>query len=134
MKLLRIKETCLYVSDLEATRSFYEDKLGLPLISLVPGRHVFFRAGESVLLCFDPEVTRHDKKLPPHWGQGNLHLAFECDPDAYAAWKKKVKQAGIPILQEAEWTRGLRSFYFSDPDGHLLEIVQQGIWEPQQDS
>lgn len=129
MKFIRIKETCLYVADLARSRDFYEGKLGLELISFVEGRHVFFRAGDSVLLCFDPDVTRRDTKLPPHWGAGKLHLAFECEPTEYQNWKNRVEDAEIEIVQEAEWTRGLRSFYFEDPDGHVLEIVQEGIWE-----
>jgi catechol 2,3-dioxygenase-like lactoylglutathione lyase family enzyme len=128
MKFRQIKETCLYVTDLEQTRAFYEDQLGLPLIGLAEGRHVFFHAGTSVLLCFLPEITRKDDKLPPHYGFGKMHLAFECEQPDYEAWKSKIADAGIAIIQEAEWRNGLKSFYFRDPDNHLLEIVEIGIW------
>lgn len=128
MKFRQIKETCLYVTDLAQTRAFYEDRLGLPLIGLVEGRHVFFQAGTSVLLCFLPEITRNDDKLPPHFGFGQIHLAFECEKPDYEAWKSKIAAAGIPIIQEAEWRNCLKSFYFRDPDNHLLEIVEIGIW------
>lgn len=128
MKFRQIKETCLYVRDLERTRSFYTEKIGLEEISFVPGRHVFFRAGSSVLLCFNPEVTAVDEKLPPHYGRGHLHLAFECENAEYDSWMEKIKAAGIEISHEATWREGLRSFYFHDPDGHVLEIVEPGIW------
>jgi catechol 2,3-dioxygenase-like lactoylglutathione lyase family enzyme len=49
MNILSIKETCIYVEDIDRTKGFYSGKLGLPLISLVKNRHVFFQAGNSVL-------------------------------------------------------------------------------------
>lgn len=130
MPLFRqIKEACLYVSDLEASRSFYQDKLGLPVISMVEGRHIFFRVGANVLLCFLPEVTKNDTALPPHYAFGKQHLAFEVDVAEYEEWKQKVINQHIPVLHEQHWKEELYSFYFPDPDGHILEIVPVGIWE-----
>ncbi len=115
--------------DLDKTAHFYQGLLGFPLISRVDGRHIFFRAGTSVLLCFIAEKTKEDTHLPPHYGYGQLHLAFEVSPAAYKEWQAKVSAAGIPVIHEQEWKNGLHSFYFHDPDGHVLEIVPQGIWE-----
>ncbi|MHA6248934.1 VOC family protein [Pontibacter sp. CAU 1760] len=129
MEVKKIKETCLYVSDLEATKAFYTQKLGFPLIGEVKGRHVFFRAGASVLLCFLAEVSKESTTLPPHFGSGQLHLAFEVAKDRYTPWKEKIKERNIPIEQEHDWGGGYFSFYFRDPDQHLLEIVMEGMWE-----
>jgi catechol 2,3-dioxygenase-like lactoylglutathione lyase family enzyme len=128
MSIRQIKETCLYVTDLDRTTRFYHDALGLPVIGRVEGRHVFFRAGTSVLLCFIASTTKEDQDLPPHYGSGHLHMAFEVAPTDYEIWKEKVGQAGIPIIHEAAWRGGHRSFYFHDPDGHVLEIVPEGMW------
>ncbi|MGE5521138.1 MAG: VOC family protein, partial [Candidatus Dadabacteria bacterium] len=40
MKISRIKETCIYVSDLQRTKEFYHHKLGLPVISVLENRHI----------------------------------------------------------------------------------------------
>lgn len=128
-KITQIKETCLYVSDLGRTRDFYEKKLGLPLISLVEGRHAFFRAGSSVLLCFLPEVTKAEQKLPPHYAYGKQHIAFGTQPEEYQSWKKHMEEKSIPITHRQDWGNGRESFYFEDPDGHVLEIVPEGLWE-----
>ncbi|WP_207435633.1 VOC family protein [Sabulibacter ruber] len=128
MEFRKIKETCLYVQDLDRTTAFYTQVLGLPVIGQVAGRHVFFRAGTSVLLCFNSQVTREIKNLPPHYGEGHLHLAFECEPEEYQPWKDKLTQAGISIEHEQSWPHERKSFYFRDPDQHLLEIVVPGIW------
>lgn len=125
----QIKETCLYVQDLERTRAFYEAKLGLECFSEVAGRHIFFRAGSSVLLCFIAEATKHDKSLPPHFANGRQHFAFECTKEDYDAWRNKIPAQGITVLQDVEWPRGGRSFYFHDPDMHVAEIIEQGIWD-----
>jgi len=131
LRFTHIKETCLYVNDLEKTKEFYYGKLGLEVIGFVKDRHVFFRAGGSVLLCFISESTRNvsGSSLPPHHGNGNLHFAFETTNEQYVLWKEKIKSEGIAIEQEAEWGKGLKSFYFRDPDNHLVEIVMEGIWE-----
>jgi catechol 2,3-dioxygenase-like lactoylglutathione lyase family enzyme len=130
MNIVQIKETCLYVRDLDRTEAFYRGLLGFPVIGRAEGRHVFFRAGSSVLLCFIAEVTQTDTKLPPHFGSGNLHLAFEVKGEEYQAWKEKMTTLGIDIVHEQEWKKGKHSFYFRDPDGHLLEILpEKGIWD-----
>jgi len=129
MNFRRIKETCLYVSNLEQTKTFYADKLGMPLISLAEGRHVFFGAGESVLLCFIAEATKKEMELPSHGAKGSIHFAFEVHRQEYNKALKEIKEAGIDILHEHEWKEGLRSFYFHDPDKHLVEIIEEGLWD-----
>ena len=119
----------MYVKDLEKTYQFYHSKLGFPLISRVEGRHVFFNAGKSVLLCFIAEATAVDETLPPHHGSGNLHLAFEVEPSDYEPTKEKLVHLGIEITHEQTWKESLKSFYFNDPDGHVLEIVPIGLWK-----
>jgi catechol 2,3-dioxygenase-like lactoylglutathione lyase family enzyme len=128
MNFTQIKETCLYVADLERTEGFYSGKLELPCFAKSPGRHVFFRAGSSVLLCFNAEATRADKELPPHYASGKQHLAFEVPGPAYEATKIELEGKGILITHEHTWPSGMRSFYFEDPDGHVLEIVPAGLW------
>jgi catechol 2,3-dioxygenase-like lactoylglutathione lyase family enzyme len=129
IKIKNIKENCIYVNNLERTLEFYRDKIGLELISHLKDRHVFFRAGDSVLLCFNPEATKQEKNLPPHFGEGKLHLAFEVDQADYQSAKSQIIKAGIEIEHEQSWKNNLKSFYFRDPDQHLIEIVMKGIWD-----
>jgi catechol 2,3-dioxygenase-like lactoylglutathione lyase family enzyme len=58
MKFKKIVETCIYSSDLEAMKDFYIKNLGLEFISEEKGRHVFLKAGKSMLLIFNPEDSR----------------------------------------------------------------------------
>jgi catechol 2,3-dioxygenase-like lactoylglutathione lyase family enzyme len=129
LSIRQIKETSLYVADLDRSVHFYHQLLGLPVISREADRHAFLRVGPSILLLFNAARTRQEVDLPPHGGEGSLHLAFEVDPAAYLRWKDTLAWAGIPVIHEHAWRSGLRSFYFHDPDGHVLEIVPTGMWD-----
>ena len=129
MDFTQIKETCLYVHDLDQTRHFYEGILGLKVISHQERRHVFFRLGSSVLLCFISEATRNETMLPPHFAEGKQHIAFEVLAEDYEQMKSSLTQKGVTITHEQEWKKGVHSFYFEDPDGHVLEIVPAGMWD-----
>ena len=129
MNFLSIKETCIYVKDLHRTKDFYTVKLGLTLISFVKDRHVFFRAGNSVLLCFVAETTLKEMELPRHGAKGPIHFAFEVNKHEYMSCLKEIKNSGIEILHQHLWKNGIRSFYFHDPDNNVVEIIEQGLWD-----
>ncbi|MFZ6012845.1 MAG: VOC family protein [Bacteroidota bacterium] len=129
MDFRRIKETCLYIRDLERAKEFYHDVLGLPVINFAPGKHLFLRSGESVLLLFNPEDSKLKNSPPPHFGGGKQHLAFEVPREDYDKVKSELKKKNIPIIDEVIWKSGQESCYFNDPEGNVLEIVPDGIWD-----
>ncbi|MBL7844049.1 MAG: VOC family protein [Cyclobacteriaceae bacterium] len=129
MKFIKIKETCLYVHDLEQARKFYGEILELPLISYVVGKHLFFQAGSSVLLIFNPEDSKTKTTPPAHFGGGKQHFAFEVEGREYEKAKIWITAKGITIIDEVTWQGGSKSFYFEDPEGNVLEIVpDKGVW------
>lgn len=129
MKFLKIKETCLYVHDLERAKIFYEEVLELPLIGYLKDKHLFFQAGQSVLLLFNPDDSRHKQSPPAHYGGGKQHFAFEVNQAQYDQAKQWILSKGITITDEVTWPSGVQSFYFEDPAGNVLEIVPDtGIW------
>jgi len=128
MNFKQIKETCIYTTDLEKAKTFYHSKLGLEIIGQVEGKHIFFRAGTSVLLCFNPEDSSRKVSPPPHYAKGRYHFAFEVEPGEYEHHKAEIISKGIPIVDTVVWTSGQESFYFEDGLGNILEIVPVGIW------
>ena len=130
MNFIKIKETCLYVEDLEQIKQFYNVDLGLPIIHYEPGKHLFFRLGSSVLLCFNPNDSKTKVTPPAHFGGGKQHVALEVKKSDYVKAKEEIKSKGISIIDEVTWKSGQESFYFEDPAGNILEIVpDEGIWD-----
>lgn len=121
-------EATLYVDDLDRAEAFYRDVLGLELIGKEPGRHVFFRAGQSVLLVFNPESTQKGGVLPAHGAKGPGHVALGIPADSLDSWRSRLPEHGVQIEKEATWPKGGRSLYFRDPAGNSVELVTPGCW------
>jgi catechol 2,3-dioxygenase-like lactoylglutathione lyase family enzyme len=130
MEFLKIKETCLYIKDLQIAFDFYHRVLGMPVINYLEGKHLFLRAGSSVLLIFNPDDSATKQSPPAHYGAGKQHFAFEVSADSYEEAKREVISKGIKVIDEVTWKTGKKSFYFNDPAGNILEIIpENGIWE-----
>lgn len=130
MNFIKIKETCLYVHELERIRQFYHGVLDLPIINYDPGKHIFFRVGNSVLLFFNPDDSRSKSSPPAHYGGGKQHVAFEVSKSEYSKAKEELIQKGVKIVDELVWKGGVESFYFEDPEGNVIEIIpDMGMWD-----
>jgi len=130
MNVLKIKETCLYLKDLSKAKDFYNGVLGLPVIHFLEGKHIFFRTGQSVLLCFNPDDSAKKDSPPPHYGGGKQHFAFEVASAEYENVKAELKSKGVKITDTLIWKSGKESFYFEDPEGNVLEVVpDKGVWD-----
>jgi catechol 2,3-dioxygenase-like lactoylglutathione lyase family enzyme len=134
---LRLLETALYLDDVGQEARFYQGLFGFRLLSGSSGPEAMFAALEvpqqGVLLFFKKganaqPVDTGGGMIPPHGGEGNLHLAFAISSDAYASWKTKLVARNIKIESEVRWPRGGRSLYFRDPEGNLVELATPGIW------
>ena len=131
--LADVKETSLYVDDLERAMAFYKDVLGLcslfedqRMCALdVAGRHVLllFRRGASLVESQLPGGT-----IPAHDGAGPIHAAFAIDRDELAEWDAHLQSHGVTIVSRVTWPRGGQSIYFHDPDDHVLELLTPGVW------
>lgn len=130
MHSLRILETSLYASDLEAARRFYHEVLELKIIAEEEGRHVFFHCGPSVLLLFNPATTQKPgvDQLPLHGAIGPGHAAFAVAEEELPHWRKQLVKHGIPIEHELRWPNGAQSIYFCDPAGNILEFATPSLW------
>jgi catechol 2,3-dioxygenase-like lactoylglutathione lyase family enzyme len=128
-----ILETVLSAKDLGAIEAFYRRVLGLEPYAVVPGRHVFYRCGNQMLLIFNPEATRVPPKpgslpVPPHGTDGEGHVCFRATAAQIVEWRSRLEKLGVAIEADFEWPDGGRSIYFRDPCGNVLEFAEPRIW------
>ncbi len=115
----------------EATRQFYEDFLGLPLVDALAigttatGRkanvlHTFFAMADgSCIAFFEAPDEPFEFKTQQDF---DLHIALTVDQDTLHTMFEKGKAKGIE-------TRGIsdhgvmESIYFRDPNGYVIELA-----------
>jgi catechol 2,3-dioxygenase-like lactoylglutathione lyase family enzyme len=128
-----ILETILYAEDLAAAEAFYRDVLGLEPFSTAPGRHLFYRFDNQMLLVFNPEATSKPGSsaalpVPPHGARGPGHVCFRASAPELDAWRARLTEKGVAIEADFEWPKGGRSIYFRDPAGNSVEFAEPRIW------
>jgi catechol-2,3-dioxygenase len=131
-KLDGVLETALYFDDPERARTFYEEVLALTPI-FVDDRLRAYAVGKGVLLLFARGASTTTARLPggtipPHDGAGPLHIAFAISADELPRWECRLADHNIAIEGRMDWSRGGKSIYFRDPEGHLLELATPGLW------
>jgi catechol 2,3-dioxygenase-like lactoylglutathione lyase family enzyme len=131
-ELRGVLETSLYVSELERSRSFYTRLFGFRVLLQDERLCALDVCSRQVLLLFQKDSTATlvtpGGTIPSHGGNGNLHVAFAIGRDELDPWERRLQQEEIPIESRVQWSRGGKSIYFRDPDGHLLELATPGLW------
>jgi catechol 2,3-dioxygenase-like lactoylglutathione lyase family enzyme len=124
LRLAGVLETVLYYASdqQDEMERFYENVLGLGRWSLA------FRLGQGVVLLFDRERSLTQEEPPPHGASGSIHAAFLAATGEYDAWKERLADRGVTLIDEIAWDSGVRSCYFTDPAGNLLEIAERDLW------
>ena len=126
MNIAGVLETCVYATDLEAAKGFYQGLLGLELFAEQPARHLFFRVGPGVFLVFNPQATQQEAVLPPHGAEGSVHVCFRVAAEELQSWAERLEAHGYPVTW-ADWKAG-PSLYVRDPAGNLVELAPAAIW------
>jgi catechol 2,3-dioxygenase-like lactoylglutathione lyase family enzyme len=130
MRLLadRIDHIVLTVADIEATTQFYERALGFrrELFRGPDGapRHALAFGRQKINLQ-DRDTQTPTKALRPTRGSGDFCLLAAAPLDEVLAHLKAEKvtiEAGPVPRRGAVGT--LRSIYFRDPDGNLVEVAE----------
>lgn len=137
MKTIELGHAVLYVRDLERSRRFYGEVLGLPEITRpgdggpFPGAAAFSggRTHHELLLI---EVGPAAASPPPGRRTGLYHLGFKIGTtdDELRQAIRELQDAGVTIVGASDHTV-THSLYIEDPDGNELELyidVQPEAW------
>ncbi len=117
--LARLGHVHLKVRQLEPAVAFYTRHAGLHVTERADG-YVFLSAGGTHHDLALQEVGAGAPAAPPH-GVGLYHVAFEVsDRVALARAWRRLQQDAVPV---AAVDHGISwALYFSDPDGHGVEL------------
>jgi uncharacterized protein len=141
----RIHVVTLAVSDLDRALSFYRDGLGLDSAGVIgtefagdddnaAGAVVMFHLNGGLILALYPRTElAKDADVPfgpPKTGEFSIGhvVASKGDVDTLLARAEAAGATRPGPPHDRPW--GIYSGYFSDPDGHLWEI----IWNPELES
>jgi catechol 2,3-dioxygenase-like lactoylglutathione lyase family enzyme len=128
-----VLETALYVADLGRAADFYERLLDARTLLADERMRALDVAGRQVLLLFLKHASDQPNPvpggvIPPHDGDGRMHVAFAVPADALPGWEARLGEMGVTVEARVHAPRGGTSLYFRDPDGHLVELATPGIW------
>jgi len=117
MKITQLDHVAIHVADMEASRAFYVDMLGLEELPRpdfdFPG--AWYAIGNHELHLIG---DRNDEVHSHHRG---THFAVAVvDVEAVVA---KLESCGIEYLRKLR-PDGAKQIYIQDPDGHYMEFCQ----------
>jgi glyoxylase I family protein len=133
----RLHHTAYVTKDLEKTRAFYEDLLGMPLEATwcesdeLFGKmrtycHVFFGMPDGSALAFFQFAEASDQaEFGPKMPSSPFHhIALHVSRDAQEKVAARLKAAGYEAPRTYILEHGYcRSLYVEDPNGMLLELT-----------
>ena len=133
----RLHHTAYVTRDLEGTRKFYEDLIGLPLVAtwceideLFGAErvycHLFFALGDGGALAFFKFADKADEELfgPRMPSSPFHHIALNVDKAAQQGIEGRLIAAGYQEPQMYVLEHGYcRSVYVTDPNGLILEFT-----------
>lgn len=112
----------LYVSDLDASREFYEKKLGFKVKESQEGYVEFATSGVPLALMSMDAAKDLTGQKPQSGGAPRFSLSLGAVPDVDKKYEE-MKAAGVKFLKKPvtqPW--GQRTTHFTDPDGNLWEV------------
>jgi glyoxylase I family protein len=133
----RLHHTAYVSKNLEETRKFYEDIIGLPLMAawcesdeLFGAErtycHLFFGLGDGGALAFFQFAREEDQKLfgPTMPPTPFHHIALKVDADVQNQIELRLRKAGFEEPRMFVLEHGYcRSLYATDPDGMIVEFT-----------
>jgi catechol 2,3-dioxygenase-like lactoylglutathione lyase family enzyme len=133
----RLHHNAYVTRDLEATRRFYEDLMGFPLVAtwceadeLFGAErvycHAFFGIGDGGALAFFQFAKPEDQELfgPKMPASPFHHIALKCDAETQAEVRKRLDAAGYKEPDMYVLEHGYcESLYVTDPNGLTLELT-----------
>jgi lactoylglutathione lyase len=120
---MKFKAPMLVVENIADSKRFYQDVLGLRVISDFGGENITFTGGLSIQSKASWLEISHHCINKVSYGGNDLELYFEEDSfDKYVDSLENHRLDFIHPVTEAPW--GQRSVRFYDLDRHIIEVAE----------
>ena len=117
LKVTGIDHVVLHVKDLSRSKKFYVEFLGMN-VEHESSWQIFLKCGSQGVALF--EANNGDEI---HGGSEMNHMALRLKSGEYKKVRAVLQEAGIEVTGR----RGdPHCIYFSDPDGHRLQLLTPG--------
>jgi catechol 2,3-dioxygenase-like lactoylglutathione lyase family enzyme len=122
IKISHLDHLVLTVADIAAAKAFYRRVLGMAPVSFGDGRHAVHFGNQKINL-HEPGRDPHLEARVQVPGTGDLCFIVETPLDQVIG---HLQREGVTIVEgpveKTGATGPIRSVYFRDPDGNLIEL------------
>ena len=120
MGLMGLRHVALNVRNVRRSLEFYSTVLGMKLEWMPDEQNAYLTSGQDNLA-----LHQLSEDTPSSPVQSVHHIGFVVRrPEHVDDWAKRIRSYGIAVAAEPKTHRdGARSFYFSDPDGLLIQLI-----------
>ena len=115
-----LEHTAIASPDPQKLAHWYVEQFGF-VVNYNSGRTVFVKAPNGSMLEI---ITSEGERAPQTLKDpGIRHLALAVDD--FDPVYEKLRAAGVQFLSEPTNSKGVRTVFFTDPDGNFLHLIQR---------
>jgi catechol 2,3-dioxygenase-like lactoylglutathione lyase family enzyme len=119
----------LAVKDMAAAKGFYEGTLGLTqakMDNMPEDAGVMYKTGDSMILVYPSEFAGTNKATAVGWGVGDDIDSIVADLKGKGvSFEHYPDMPGVTMEGDLHVMGSLKSAWFKDPDGNILNLVNQ---------
>ncbi len=113
------------VKDMDAAKKFYEGTLGLHKTDTDDPNGTMYKSGDSMIFIYPSEYAGTNKATAIAWGVGDDLRAIIDDLKAKGVTFEQYDLPGMTREGDIHMMGDLKAAWFKDPDGNILNLVNQ---------
>lgn len=115
----------LAVKDIETAKKFYENTLGLTKAGQETPGGVLYKSGGSTIFIYPSEFAGTNQATALTWAVGRDFGAIVADLKDKSVTFEQYDIPGMTREGDVHKMGDMKSVWFKDPDGNILNIIDQ---------
>jgi len=122
--MLGDKDVCgvIAVKDLDSSKKFYEETLGLKQDKADPGGILYY-SGNSKLYLYQSEFAGTNKATAVAWNVDNVEEVVSALKGKGVTFEHYDNMPGVTLEGDVHVMGPTKAVWFKDPDGNILNVV-----------